>query len=72
MEDVRDNPYYQALAAFVAEAAAMGVDVDEVTRRALEGLQSGKSYAIRFADRPAAGAVALKETVESYKYMLTV
>ena len=72
MEDVRDNPYYQALAAFVAEAAAMGVDVDEVTRRAVDGLHTGKPYAIRIGDCSAAGAVALKETVESYKYLLTV
>lgn len=72
MEDVRDNPYYQALAAFVAEAAAMGIDVDEVTRRAVDGLHDGKSYAIRIDDRADVGAAVLKETVESYKHMLTV
>lgn len=71
MEDVRDNPHYQALAAFVAEAAAMGVDVDEVANRAVAGLEAGKLYAFRNAGRAKAGAEALKETVDSYKFILT-
>lgn len=72
MEDVRDNPHYQALAAFVAEAAAVGVDVDRITEVAIEGLKAGKLYAIRGGDRALARAQALRDTVESYKYMLTV
>ncbi|WP_288502444.1 hypothetical protein [uncultured Pseudomonas sp.] len=70
MEDVRDNPYYQALAAFVAEAAAMGVDVDEVARRAVKGLTEGEKYSLRSGGRAAAGAEVLKNTVHSYKHML--
>ncbi|UQB79151.1 hypothetical protein KI429_05670 [Pseudomonas shirazica] len=72
MKDVRDNPYYQALAAFVAEAAAMGVDVDEVARRAQDGLANGKLYALRSGNRAAVGADVLKETVDSFKSALTV
>lgn len=72
MEDVRDNPHHQALAALIAELHAMGVDVDEAARRAKEGLEGGKSYAFRGGNRALAGVEALQETLEAYKYMLTV
>jgi len=72
MNNPIDNSHHQALAAFVAELAAMGVDVDEAAKRAVDGLKAGKLYAFRGGDRAALGAEALIETVGAYKYTLTV
>lgn len=65
-----ENPYFQALVAVVAELAEMGVDLDEVERRAVEGLRTGRLYAFRGKRRAHAGAEVLAETICSCRYIL--
>ncbi|WP_285435619.1 hypothetical protein [Pseudomonas sp. fls2-241-R2A-110] len=66
-----DNPYYQALAALVAELGAMEVDLDEAVRRAVSGLEAGKLYAVKGEGRAEKGAEVLEETVSAFRFNQT-
>ncbi|MDH0796467.1 MULTISPECIES: hypothetical protein [Pseudomonas] len=69
--DLRDNPYWQALGAVVAELEHMGVDLDEVQRRVIKGLQEGGPYACKDEAKALAGIEALKESIISFQYTRT-
>jgi len=69
--DDRDNPYWQALAAVVAELEDMGVDLDEVQRRVTRGLQEESNYALKDRTKALAGIEALNDSITSFQYSLT-
>lgn len=70
--DLRDNPYWQALGAVVAELEHMGVDLDEVRRRVTKGLKNGAPYACKNESQALAGIEALEDSINSFQHARTV